>query len=251
MLPAHSCATRWRAVLLLGLVLSAVPARAAAQLGTWTPTAAGVLQDQETFRLVSAGGVISTFSNPQVYIGPYSAQLASDPTRGSFTIYCVDFLNSVSNGAVWTANISPVLEGALENTRLGLVGVSDAVVRYQKAIWLATQFAVYQTRENWSGIHDAIWATVTPGDGVFRTTDGSGKYWYEQVNLAFANGAPGDIDYAGGRVVTDVNATGLTGGMQEDLVYVSSTPEPESVILMLTGLITLFAFFRVRRGRLV
>jgi hypothetical protein len=207
------------------------------------------LDDQETLRFNAASGVVSTFSNPAVYLGPYSATLASDPTKGSFTIYCVDFLNSVGSGSVWTANISSIVDGGLANTRLGLAGVTDAVVRYQKAIWLATKFATHQTRAQWSGIHDAIWALVTPGDGRFRTTDGSGQYWYNAVNLAFAAGAPTNIDYSSWRVATDVNAIGRTGGMQEDLVHVSVTPEPETYILMLSGLLAMFLAYRNRGVR--
>ena len=78
----------------------------------------------------------------------------------------------------------------------------------------------------------------------------AGLDWYNEVNAAFAGGAPADLDWASWSVVTDVNATGATGeGVQEFLVHEPTvTPEPETYLLLLaSGLAVLWIYARKRR----
>ena len=124
---------RRRALLLLAAGALAPVAPAAAQLGSWQETTAPDLGATETLKLQAASGVADLQLTLSVYVGPYSAFLTSDPTKTTFTVYCVDFLNSITVGSVWTANVTNVVTGALATTRLGLMGVSDALVRYQRA----------------------------------------------------------------------------------------------------------------------
>jgi hypothetical protein len=238
-----------RALVLAGLAVLGWSMPAAAQLGSWTPAQASALGDTEQLKLVSAGGVVSTFSSPSVYVGPYAATLTSDPTHATFSIYCVDFLHDITVGTVWNANVSDVTSTGLSNTRLGNAGLSS----YQKAIWLATQFAANQTRGAWTAIHDAIWAITTPSYAL--KTAGSvsdptkGSYWVDQVNMAFASGAPTDIDYTQWRVLTDVRSPGT----QEFLVSTpptTVTPEPETYLLMITGLAGILLLAYRRRQQL-
>ncbi len=241
---------RSRVALLLAAAVLAPQASAAAQLGSWQEQVAPDLGATETLKLRSASGVVSTFSNPSVYVGPYSAFLTSDPTKTTFTVYCVDFLNSISVGKVWTANVTRLATGALATTRLGLSGAANGLLRYKKAAWLATQFSLVQTRAAWTGIHEAIWALTNPGNGQVKTANG--LYWFNQVNAAFVAGTPANLDWANWSVVTDVRATGTTGGVQEFLVHQTQVaPEPESYLLLATGLLALWACGRRRRGRLV
>jgi hypothetical protein len=219
-----------RALVLAGLAILGWSMPAAAQLGSWTPTQAGALGDTEQLKLVSAGGVVSTFSSPSVYLGPYTATLTSDPTHSTFSIYCIDFLHEINVGDVWTANVSEISSTGLSDTRLGNAGLTQ----YQKAIWLATQFAANQTREAWSAIHDAIWYITTPGYAL--KTSSKGQSWVNQVNAAFALGTPTDVDFTQWRVLTDTR----TPGTQEFLVSTpptTVTPEPGTYLLMITGLV--------------
>lgn len=236
-----------RAIRLLALFVLIVAAPHQASAQDWSQTFAPNLGTQDEFQLTGASGVVSTFSVPvRGYVGPYSARLTSDPTKGSFSVFCIDFLNSIRVNDIWTANISTVVAGGLDATRLGMAGVTDAVVRYQKAIWLATQFAANQTRAQWTGIHDAIWSLVNPGDGTFLTTDGTGAYWAGEVEAAFASGAPTDVDYASWRVLTDVNANGRLEGKQEFLVRVV-TSESTSTLVLAFGMGVLWIVGRRRR----
>jgi hypothetical protein len=229
-----------RALVLTGLAVLGWSMPAAAQLGSWTPTQAAELGSTEQLKLVSAGGVVSTFSSPSVYLGPYTATLTSDPTHATFSIYCVDFLHDINVGDTWTANVSGISSSGLSSTRLGNAGLTQ----YQKAIWLATQFATNQTRDAWSAIHDAIWSITTPGY-VLKTS--KGQSWVDQVNSAFTSGAPSSIDFTQWRVLTDTRSPGT----QEFLVSTpptTVTPEPQTYLLMLTGLAgVLLVTYRRRR----
>jgi hypothetical protein len=228
-----------RALLLAGLAVLGWSMPAAAQLGSWTPTQAGALGETEQLKLVSAGGVVSTFSSPSVYLGPYTATLTSDPTHSTFSIYCIDFLHDITVGTVWNANVSEISPTGLSDSRLGNAGLS----RYQKAIWLATQFAANQTRAAWTGIHDAIWAITTPG---YALKTAEGNTWLSAVNTAFASGTPTDVDFTQWRVLTDVRSPGT----QEFLVSTpptTVTPEPETYLLMVTGLVGVLILYRRRK----
>ncbi|HET8654075.1 MAG TPA: PEP-CTERM sorting domain-containing protein [Longimicrobiaceae bacterium] len=217
---------------------------------TWDPVLAPALHGQEQFKLTGTGNVVGASPLNGYYVGPYSAALTSNVGQ-SFSVYCVDFLNDISMNTVWTANVDPITTAGIAQTRLGEAGVPDAVLRYQKAVWLAGQFANpgYQNTADWTGIHEAIWATVNPGDlSMLKTTAGS--TWYEAVNDAFASGAPGGFSSSGWVVLTDVDASGRNGGHQEFIAQMAPvvTPEPATYLLFGTGLLVLL-FVSARRRR--
>lgn len=250
---------RTTTLLLVALASLASADHAAAQLGSWTEKPAPDLGSSANLTFQAGSGVVSTFSSPSVHVGPYSAFLTSDPTKSAFTVYCVDFLHSISAGAVWTANVTQ-LTGALTNTRLGILGAPDPLLRYQMAAWLAARFALNQSRAAWTGLHDAIWSITTPGYAL-RTAEG--QSWQAQVTAAFAGGVPTDLDWQSWSVVTDVKSGGVVtlsiggggggDGVQEFLVHSAAspvvTPEPETYLLLATGMFGLLFFaWRRREG---
>jgi hypothetical protein len=187
---------------------------------------------QSQIRLTGVGSTVAH----GYYVGPYTG---ATPGMPSLDIYCVDFLNGVSIGNAWTANftsIGSLLDDAtnLGRTRWGQVWGGGAISMYQRAAWLASFFAVSGTSQ-WGGIHGAIWDIFTPTNNPGWTDR---LPWMNAASAAataeYAFG-PGDYNWDNWYVVTDVQTSGITGGRQEYLTYI--TPEPETLLLLGTGLV--------------
>ena len=165
------------------------------------------------------------------YVGPYRAQVLSQPGMPTIDVYCVDYLNHISIGQQWYANFSK-LDGSLGNTRnawYGGGGYNEAAarIRYQKAAWLASQFDK-TSQSQWGGIHAAIWQLTTPGYP-------SGSYSSASPWINLANTNYGSVNLSEWSVVTDVNTYQGVGGVQEYLVH-TVVPEPLTIALVGTGL---------------
>ncbi|HWP37666.1 MAG TPA: PEP-CTERM sorting domain-containing protein [Gemmatimonadales bacterium] len=194
---------------------------------------------QVTLNRAWSWGATSGTTYGGVYIGPYGA---SSPGMPNFDVFCVDFLHAASLNNPWTARFTSLADqsGVETGTRFGRMGVSDVVTKYRRAAWLATQFA---TNGGWAGIHQAIWYQFTPGS---PTWTGTGyETWLAQADVASLNGFNG-MDWQNWYVVTDVN-TNSSGsyGRQEYLTYV--TPEPETLLLLATGLAVVIGYAVVSR----
>jgi len=244
---------------IVGLLLAGIlSAPAAAQDGQVTLTDVGA-------------GVRYNFANDaygSVYIGNYGFSFVQGPygtysslpgLSGHFDAWCVDFDNSVSLGNVWDVNLTLLTESSLAQTRLGAptpggegFSFTDALLRYRKAAWLTTQFALYANApaaaraSAWGAIHSAIW-NITNADNPQPTTVSwatgvnSRQYWIDRANLASNYNSINLGQYA-------VMSATTQQTRQEFLVYV--TPEPVSVILMGSGLVGIgLAGLRRRKKR--
>jgi hypothetical protein len=173
-----------------------------------------------------------------VAVGPYTGSVPGLP---SLDLYCVDFYNSVHVGDSWKANftsMSTLMGGSgFGSTRLGqltlppapTLGQATAVMKYQRAVWLATQFAANGTGQ-WGGIHGAIWDITAP-PGSTGPQWAAATVWKSQTPDFSA------INWDYWYVVTDVATAGGLGGKQEYLAYI--TPEPGTILLLASGLIGL------------
>ena len=200
--------------------------------------------DAETLQL-KAKSEVSGFD---VNVGPYTAQVVSYPGQPLISVYCVDFLHGVAQDQVWDVNVTKLSGGDVSNTRLGIAGDDNALARYKKAAWLASQFAANQDTWSWRRLSSAIWTTVIAGDDPgFTYYEGYGD-WLTKADAAEAGGYMGfNFDYW--QVLTDVTADDLGNvavidqlGAQEYLVYV--TPEPETIIMLMSGMIVLLVVWR-------
>jgi hypothetical protein len=182
------------------------------------------------------------------YVGWYSGTLLSVPGQPTVDIFCVDYLHTVTTGNQWQAAFSN-LSGDLSDTyafaRWG--DQSIARERYSWAAWLATQ-AQPTNPGQWSAIHGAVWNLMSGGTASYAGSpvggvpgDGSASQgWLLSVQGAFQSD-PNAINPSEWTVISDV-----AGTKQEFMMQQSVVPEPETVILLVTGLLAIgaVAYFR-------
>jgi hypothetical protein len=206
-------------------------------------------QEQFKFTAPSAGVVVPGFGTQ---VGPYTGQLSSYPGSPSITLYCVDYLHDINPNQIWTANVSRLNVGDVSHTRLGIAGDdAGALSRYKKAAWLASHFMSNQDVTSWRQIHAAIWTVALDGNLPGKPYFGQYGNWLAAANLAEANGYQG-FNFAEWAVVTDIAADDQgfnydplkQPGVQEYLVRMTVTPEPETVVLLLSGLLLLGLVWR-------
>jgi hypothetical protein len=177
--------------------------------------------------------------------GPYIGEFAYNGIN-PVNIYCVDLYRSVSPGHVITADVQNLSDPAGLIGSPGYVG-SDIQADLKKAAWLTTKFWETDVSE-WKGIHYAIWS-LSSGVSIAGTDAYlvSAQGWVAAANanyMAYGN-------YSDWSLLTTTSAmygdTPLSRSTQSMLVQSTTvTPEPETYLLMATGLIFL-AFFGRRR----
>jgi len=225
--------------------------------------------------------ILSTWAS--YYVGPAAGTLkaiGADPTSAAMSLYCVDFLNPPLPAQWVTADVSNIGSGNTSLTRLGASGLEA----YKKAAFLSSLFDSYMTisqftgltqRQAWSGIQSAIWFFTTPsGTGLFTNDLFYGSFrdyanqhyldyagygeWSVLTTTAVANNPSWDSQEIMVRnpliaALSDVPPTGgdlpPTGG---DLtppggdLTPTVTPEPQTYLLMGTGLVFLVLLGRRR-----
>ena len=175
------------------------------------------------------------------YVGPFTGTVLSDPTRPSLNLFCVDVLNSISFGQKWTGVFTRLSSDDLSATRHG----NAKQVNYQKAAYLASTYkaAGIQTSQ-WGGIQTAIWNLLNPGNpngGTNPAVNSSEAYWLNQADAWYNMGGAQTFDFSRWSVVTDINAAGRVSGVgaQEFLTDTVATPEPETWILLGSGVLVI------------
>jgi hypothetical protein len=188
-----------------------------------------------TFTFTNAG-TVTAFG---YYVGHY-AGYEGTPVNANVVLNCVDFFHEVSEGQVWSANLTSLASGA----GIGTVTRFNNLAAYRQAAWLTTQYANVNTAAAIGDIQATIWG-LFPGSPAPPTP--SSSYWLN-ASQAYVAANPNGSSYAGFYVVTDVNVRYQNGAdnphsVQEFIIYddtfnhdVVPTPEPASMMLMATGL---------------
>lgn len=187
------------------------------------------------------------------YVGPFWGTLTSDPTKPVIDLYCVDVLNMVLWGSTWDANFTNMASGDLSLTRHG----DSKLTQYQQAAFLASQYSTVSTSQ-YGGLQAAIWNLLNPGNpngGTNPLNTGHEAYWLGLANSWYTGGGASSFDFSQWTIVTDVRAAGVVKGVGSQEFITSSlntavTPEPETWMLMGTGLLVIVGF-AVKRGRIV
>ncbi len=183
------------------------------------------------------------------YVGPFWGTITSDPTQPKIDLFCVDVLNSITWGQTWNANFSS-LGGDLSLTRHG----NAKRTSYEQAAYLASMYkAPGVATAQWGGIQAAIWNLLNPGapnGGTNVNSNGSEAYWLAQASAWHGSAAKATFDFSRWTVVTDVRGAGrVSGAGAQEFLTTGVAPEPETWLLMGTGLF-LVVGFAVKRGRL-
>lgn len=177
----------------------------------------------------SAGGV---------YTDPYYGTLTIDGVTTSVPLVCDDFSHESYIGGSWAVNASSF--ASLTNARFNTGAVST---NYEEAGWLALQLLNPANATNYNGISYALWGifdTSLSSDATYSSVDAG--YW-----LALAEGAVGSPSF-NPSILSDLliltpqdNSSGSPQEFitvsQSGMPFTSPNPEPNTWLLMATGLL--------------
>lgn len=196
-----------------------------ATLSTALPAMAGSVNVQIT----GVGGA----NQGGVYVAPYYLSINHQPT---FAVMCDDFSHEVTIGESWSGHISTFAD--LSNTRFG----SADAQQYNEAAWLYTKFMANPGQAG--DINFALWALFTPSTTSSSGYTSGAATWYSDALAWYAAGGENTFNFYGFTIITPDNLTG-SNSPQEFLSY-SPTPEPSTLLLLCTGLLSLGSFGRKR-----
>jgi len=257
---------RLRALALGTSLVIAGSVSALAQTTTTVKITAGAIGTPVTSGGAAAGSYPA--GTPNFYVSPYAGLIDYNSVTGtgkSVSLNCVDYFHHVSIGDVWTADVTNLGYAAsnlsqLSHTRYGNAGgalnYANVLTLYKQAAWLTLQYdadpGAVGSADKTRAIQSAIWtlfngydisATNSPTfDGPGSTSNDS-AWWVTQSGYAANQLAASDLQYFS--IITDHTSPWATDSKQEFLIHV--TPEPGTIVLMLTGMVALLIVMRRRR----
>ena len=188
---------------------------------------------------INNGGSITSGG---VYVGPYN--FTSDGQ--SLQLVCDTFQNDVYPLETWTASITTIGSGT------GLFG-STSSTQYQEGAWLGQEmFGNLSNKQTVADIQWAIWDifdTGTCGTGVSNCDpygnpgDQSGiAGWITAAGTSSSSG-----NYSNVVIYTPQSGWPANDGLPQEYIGIVSTPEPDTVSLMLIGFASLGLMMVMRK----
>lgn len=193
---------------------------------------------------INNGGSITSGG---VYVGRYNFTSNGQ----SLQLVCDTFQNDVYPPETWTANITTIGGGT------GLFG-STSSTQYQEGAWLVQQmFGNLSNKQTVADIQWAVWDIFDPGtcgtgvsncDPYGNPGDQSGiAGWIAAAGTSSSGG-----NYSNVVIYTPQSGWPANDGLPQEYIGIVSTPEPDTVSLMLIGFASLglMMVMRKRPGKL-
>lgn len=179
-------------------------------------TATGALANTITLKLTGINGA----QQGGVYADPYYGTV----NGGSpITIVCDDFSHDTSIGETWTATISNFSD--LSSARFQQGTPAATLQSYDEAAYLYNQLLSHPSQ--YGDISFAIWGLFTPSAQHSSGFTSNSAFWLNQAkSQTFTPG-----EFSNFLVLTPTNSR--ANSPQE---FITATPEPGTIVLMITGL---------------
>jgi hypothetical protein len=189
------------------------------------------------------GGNVTAFGYE---VGQYNGYEKFGTQNQSVILNCVDFFHGVTDGEQWDANLTALTGPIGSNTR------NSNITLYKEAAYLATKFTQAGLNSKDIGnIQATIW-NLFGNTGITMYSTWQGATYTPSYWLTLAQNNYASMNFTGWYVVTDVNKN-LSNSVQEFVMYnpnvqnVSASPEPASLVLMGTGLLSVITLTRRKR----
>jgi hypothetical protein len=180
------------------------------------------------------------------YVLPYQISIDGVSTLAD----CYDFNDGVVTGQTWIANLFGLSEAAASGY---FSGVSSPTAKYERVAWLSAQ--TFANTSQQIALQHAIWSVFGVGAPVGPDPDYSN---YLLAADAAAAGGYVNFNFAGFIFVEEkAGAPNSTPPFAQAFVYttipptsttsLTSSPEPDTIAMLASGLLILFAATRFRR----
>ncbi|HEX5482371.1 MAG TPA: PEP-CTERM sorting domain-containing protein [Terriglobia bacterium] len=190
-------------------------------------TATSVFANTVTVKLTGVNGA----AQGGVYVDPYSGTInGSSP----LTLVCDDFAHETRIGESWTATVSDFSD--LSSARFQQGSAAATLRSYDEAAYLYN--ALLSHPSEYGDISFAIWGLFTPSAQHSSGFTSNSAFWLGQAESQVFT--PGE--FSNFIVLTPTNSR--ANSAQE---FITATPEPGTMVLMITGLIAGCLLFEKKR----
>jgi hypothetical protein len=193
--------------------------------------ATSALASSVTMQLTSVGGN----NAGGVYTYPYYFSING---KAPVALICDSYDNEVTIGESWKANVTSLLSGA------GLFG--NQLIDYKAAGLIFKSILSGTLSANVGNF--AIWGLFSTNAKNSAYFQSSGAAGVEATYLALAATAPNSA-YSGLVLYTPIAGTQSWGGMPQEYIGYSPVPEPGTITLFGTGLLSLAGLVRRKLGK--
>jgi hypothetical protein len=170
---------------------------------------------------------VNGVSTDGIYMDPYYGTI----NRSSGILVCDDFSHDTNIGESWQATVSTFSD--LSSVRFQQGTPAATLEAYDEAAYLYD--SLLDNPSQYSGISFALWALFTPGATGYSGFTADSQSWLTSAqNQTYYAG-----EFANFEVLTPTNA-----GQDSPQEFLTATPEPANVLLLLSGLCFLTLLLR-------